>query len=908
MASSPPHHPASEPHRQATEDEVQAWVETGQRPRSSRPKSSRVKVRDEVRPKSSRKKQQAWADEPGPLQAVLDMHASAVEQLHHVSYTSSKLQEEFDVVRAQFETATVQTQYEDSVIRNIENTADQLQLNLTRIEDRVVQLIRANFDQEDHAAMQQLHRHIEDQLRQEVQDAYARNAKERKMAERVPDLLKELDDHKEILDETVTDRERYKLDVQLLQDKVRMVTSRAESAEQMREQALDREAALVKRVEQLSEESNEQRKAIAKLTGEVKVVNQLKADLARFQKSSTDANMYLDEAVRGRKEMEVEVAKLTDQLTESETEVRELQLHIYQGDLETRGIRDSFQKLVETVEQQRVQRQEEAEAFAAQRADLQQIVVAHEEMRIQEMDKLAGIEASLLCCEGAAYELSSRVPDLLQKERDAVMDERLKEEMLQFKVDGLLQKFKALQQELQEKKEQTASLAAELASKEDTISGQALEWNAATESMQQSAGVMLQLSAVLDQIENALHKAAALGATMQASSDEAMGEVRGHLLEQQREDAELRETISNLTNKLNRAQQVASNSYKAKAAAFADRDAIKKLMWRAQEQEKINEQLLKKEAGRLPPIGVLVDQVGNLIAAIDERVRQRAPESSETEQARLELREALAAKGALIQRVEELEDECSHAHQDLTELEHQYRAQRDEMSAAVATALAHLAAKKEVVDSLACSSREALNAAADYQECASTVCRELLSQIELHEDEIHSLKRRRKARGKRRKSASPHKSKSSSHGSWAQLSVRTHENAMGSTGCCECVGGWEMRGGREGKWRGITKRRARLDKAGPQTEEQTICTDSAGSNQHGHRRRGAQELPVNITLQRARATSAVPAPRLPDTRIMRGGARIRATSAHGFGVSGKGRSTSPAIRPRSPDGCVLVLV
>ena len=253
MASSPPHHPASEPHRQATEDEVQAWVETGQRPRSSRPKSSRVKVRDEVRPKSSRKKQQAWADEPGPLQAVLDMHASAVEQLHHVSYTSSKLQEEFDVVRAQFETATVQTQYEDSVIRNIENTADQLQLNLTRIEDRVVQLIRANFDQEDHAAMQQLHRHIEDQLRQEVQDAYARNAKERKMAERVPDLLKELDDHKEILDETVTDRERYKLDVQLLQDKVRMVTSRAESAEQMREQALDREAALVKRVEQLSD-------------------------------------------------------------------------------------------------------------------------------------------------------------------------------------------------------------------------------------------------------------------------------------------------------------------------------------------------------------------------------------------------------------------------------------------------------------------------------------------------------------------------------------------------------------------------------------------------------------------------------------------------------------------------------
>jgi len=42
---------------------------------------------------------QAWEDEPpGPFQAVLDMHADAVESLHHVTHTSSKLQEEFDKV------------------------------------------------------------------------------------------------------------------------------------------------------------------------------------------------------------------------------------------------------------------------------------------------------------------------------------------------------------------------------------------------------------------------------------------------------------------------------------------------------------------------------------------------------------------------------------------------------------------------------------------------------------------------------------------------------------------------------------------------------------------------------------------------------------------------------------------
>lgn len=54
------------------------------------------------------------------------------------------------------------------------------------------------------------------------------------------------------------------------------------------------------------------------------------------------------------------------------------------------------------------------------------------------------------------------------------------------------------------------------------------------------------------QIENELHKATSLGATMRESSDEAMAEVRAHLLAQQDKDVELRATISDLTNNLSR--------------------------------------------------------------------------------------------------------------------------------------------------------------------------------------------------------------------------------------------------------------------------------------------------------------------------------------------------------------------
>jgi len=867
------HHPATEPHRQATEDEVHLWVQTGQRPRSSR-KSSRVQDKDAVRPKSSlRKKQQAWADEPGPLQAVLDMHASAVEQLHHVSFTSAKLQEEFDLVREQFETAAVQTQFEESVLHNIEHSAGEVELSLKRIEDRVIQLIRQNYDQDDHTAMEQVHKAIEDQLRQEVQDVYDRNAKERKLAERVPDLLKDLDDHKEILDETVTERERYKLDGQQLQEKVRMITQRAENAEQMREQALGREAALVKRVDLLTEESSEQRKSIAKMTAEVKVANQLKADLSRFQKASADANKYLDEAVRGKREFEIEVEKLTDQLTESQSEVRELQLHIYQGDLETRGIRDGFQKLVETVELLRVQRQENAEAFAAEKAELQQAIASHEGMRMQETYTLGIMEASLGHYEAIAAELGSRIPEVLQNVQEELTNERLKKEMLEFKVEGLLTKFKTLQQELAEEKEKAAHLKTELSRNEQIIEEKVLAWDAAAESWRSEARILSQCPAIFEEIDVVLQKATALGSTMKASTDEAMAEVRGHLLAQQKEDLVLRDTITDLTNKLNRAQAQALNSDKAKAVAFSDRDAAKQLMWRAQEQEKVNEQQLKKEAARLQPLERLAMQAGDIMAVVDAHVaRQRASEGSETEKVRSDLKEALAEKRNMANRLQELEEECSLARQDMTELERQHEAHRDQMSAAVAASLAQLAVKKDLVESLAGNSHIALDAAAEYQACASQVCQELLAQIELHTEELQSLKRRRKPLGKRRKSASPQKRKSGGHPSWAQLSVRTHENVMGVRPRSRSPGGHGL-----------------VARAG------AVQTD-------GHYHRDGQEL----ARRRARATSAISPARLPEARIVRSSTRVRAASAHGIGLSSN-QGGSPAFRPRSPDGWVFAL-
>lgn len=180
-------HPSAEEKRQVnSEDDVIAWLSTGQRPRSSsRPKSSR-------RGRDGRKKlpQECWVEPPGPLQAVLDMHAEAVERLHQVTHTSAKLQEHYDRQRWELDAASKQTQFEVAIIAGLESCELSLALVIPKIEDCVVQLLRASMDPEDIGHVHELHRAVEAQLKQEMQDLLERTNKERKIAERLPDALK----------------------------------------------------------------------------------------------------------------------------------------------------------------------------------------------------------------------------------------------------------------------------------------------------------------------------------------------------------------------------------------------------------------------------------------------------------------------------------------------------------------------------------------------------------------------------------------------------------------------------------------------------------------------------------------------------------------------------------------------
>lgn len=172
------------------------------------------------------------------------MHASAVEHLEHVTYTSTKLQQEYDSVRRNFEVATLQTHYEESVLSSLEHAAYALSRSLSQIEDTMVQRLRQGFDKDDQNEMKNLYEAIENNLKQELADLWVASAKERKLAGQLPGALRALEECRVILDDTVSEREMLRLDKQLLEQKVRMITKRAETAETARDQVKEREATL----------------------------------------------------------------------------------------------------------------------------------------------------------------------------------------------------------------------------------------------------------------------------------------------------------------------------------------------------------------------------------------------------------------------------------------------------------------------------------------------------------------------------------------------------------------------------------------------------------------------------------------------------------------------------------------
>ena len=764
----------------STEDDIVAWLSTGQRPRSSsRPKSSR-RGRDE-RP---RKKilQECWVEPPGPMAAVLDMHAEAVERLHQVTYTSGKLQEQYDSLRSQLDTASRQTQFEEAIIAGLENCELALALALPKIEDRIVQLMRASLDSDDIEAVHELHGAVEEQLKQAMQDLQERTAKERKLAQRLPDVLKANDELKEILDDTISQREALKLDKQMLEEKVRMVTTRAETAEQGRDKALERAAALDEKMEAARIENHDQRKQILKLQAENKDVNQVRAELKRVQRSLGDANKFLDDAVREKGTFEVEVEKLSAQLDESNRELRELQLHVYQEDLKTRDMRDRFAKMVDQLESERENRQLDAEMFKEKEKELRELIEALDTQLKKEMEWHSWIEASMSEVEEVNDQLSRLVPDVLQSRKEENARELNRIQDLEIRKSILEEKVRALNTELKEAEEAVAAAEEALGELRSKSTGKNEQLNDYLQGALRTGRMLEKFPNEFKKLETTVQHAVQFVSIMKVDNDGAMAQVRATLQELQEQETALQQANQELTTKLSRAEVQGANFAKQKTQAVSERDSAKKMVWKAEQDAKTREKLLNDTAEVLGPLDTLSQQLLGAIEFLAATIlRQRTLSATEIEKeaedkiakVRGELAEAQEGNAELLARNQELTEQQKQLRQEILGLQ----AIVADNTAAISASAAVQMEKEELMQSLARACRDTLQAAEDLSQCAALTSDNLQAEIHERDTKIERMdrKKRKNAPGKR-KSKSPDKASSS----WASFSVRTHERAIGS--------------------------------------------------------------------------------------------------------------------------------
>ena len=87
-----------------------------------------------------------------------------------------------------------------------------------------------------------------------------------------------------------------------------------------------------------------------------------------------DANKFLDDAVNEKAPLEVEVEKLSTKLEESQRQLRELRLQMYQEDLRTRDIHSRFDKIMDQLEKEQENRLFDADIFKEKERVLREFI------------------------------------------------------------------------------------------------------------------------------------------------------------------------------------------------------------------------------------------------------------------------------------------------------------------------------------------------------------------------------------------------------------------------------------------------------------------------------------------------------------------------------------------------------
>jgi chromosome segregation ATPase len=393
----------------------------------------------------------------GPLQVVLDMHSSTVEKLNRVTITCEQLQAENDQLLSKLQREDKRIGFEESTIQNLSRTADFLEQALEKIEARMIVVFRTTFDQDDQREMKAMYEKVETRLKQELEELQDRTAKERKLAARVPELLKALDDQKDALDEKASECESLKLDKQVLEEKVRMITKRAEKAEQGREHVLTRESELVEKTKELSAEIAAQRKNIASMQGQLRDFHHAKLELERFKQSSAEASKSLNEAWRENAQLQVQVERGASDLHESQSKVREFQVKLYKEEMESRKIHEQFDSMAKSVKEYR------EELFQTQRLcdtrveELQVSLDAlNQHVNSQEVET-EKVHESLDPVEHRIELLEQAVLHMLQSHKG----EQLKNEMQEIQIRMLAEKQREVNSLLQDESAKLASSDAE---------------------------------------------------------------------------------------------------------------------------------------------------------------------------------------------------------------------------------------------------------------------------------------------------------------------------------------------------------------------------------------------------------------------------------------------------------------
>jgi hypothetical protein len=578
------------------------------------------------------------------------------------------------------------------------------------------------------------------------------------------------------------EREALKLDRQLLEEKVGMIIKRAETAEQGRDKTLERAAALDVKLEGARTENHEQKQQILKLQAENKDVNQLRQQLKRTQRSLEDANKFLDDAVNEKAPLEIEVEKLSTKLEESQTQLRELQLHVYQEDLRTRDIRSRFDKMMDQLEKEQENRLFDADIFKEKERVLREFIDTLETQLKKEVEWHIWVETGMSEVEDVNARLHQLVPDVLQSRKEETSRALNRINDLEIRKSVLEEQVKTLNLALIEAEEEATAANEELNTTRSAATGKIDELKGYLLGTMREGRILETFPETLDKLESTIRHATQFVSTMKVDNEGAMADVRTTLQELQEQETALQGANKELTAKLSRTELQSSNLAKQKTQAVTERDAAMKLVRKAEQEVKEQGKMLTDAAGVLGPLDTLSQQLLGVVEFLSATIlRQRTLSATEAEKeaeqkitkVRGELAEAQEANAGLATRNKELDAQQKKLRQEVLALQAIVKNNKAALSALAAAQME----KEEMVQSLASAHRDALEVATDLSQCAALTCEQLQGEMNERDLKIQKLgqKKRHKSPGKG-KSKSPDKDASS----WASFSVRTHENVVGS--------------------------------------------------------------------------------------------------------------------------------